>query len=78
MRDTRFKQHDCVRIIGSAPGLEQIAGSRGVIVGFALEAEEIDYGVLVEADDWLCWQIPASQVVETTEKVYPSWYARTP
>jgi hypothetical protein len=78
MRATRFKEHDCVRILGTAPGLEQIAGSRAVVVGFALEAGEIDYGVLVEADEWLCWQVPESQVVASEERVYPSWYSSLP
>lgn len=76
MRATRFKENDCVRILGTAPGLEQIAGSRGVVVGFALEAEEIDYGVLVEGDEWLCWQIPDSQVVASDERVFPPWHGQ--
>lgn len=75
MRDTRFKYNDCVRIIGNTPELSEIAGSRGVIVGFALEADEIDYGVLVEGDDWLCWQIPESQIISSTEKVFPPGYS---
>jgi hypothetical protein len=76
MRNTRFKSNDCVKVIGSIPELKEIEGSRGVIVGFALDAKEIDYGVLVEADAWLGWQIPESQITASPEKVFPPWFSK--
>jgi hypothetical protein len=69
----KFADRETVQVLGDIEAYREIAGAYGIVVGFALESDPPDYGILVASDNWYCWQIPESQLLKTDHVLtYPS------